>query len=68
MGGFKRLCLAIYSLAGFAALAALGLTVVGPWTKRASQLFSYEWYFYTVLGHSRLWSAHFTASCTFFAS
>lgn len=39
MGGFKRLCLAIYSLAGFAALAALGLTVVGPWTKRASQLF-----------------------------
>ena len=49
MGGFKRLCLAIYSLAGFAALAALGLTVVGPWTKRASQLFSYAWYFYTVL-------------------
>lgn len=49
MGGFKRLCLGIYSLAGFAALAALGLTVVGPWTERASRLFSYEWYFYTVL-------------------
>lgn len=49
MGGFKRLCLGIYSLAGFAAIAALGLTVVGPWTEEASQLFTRDWYFYTVL-------------------
>ena len=38
MGGFKRLCLAVWSLAGTFTLAALGLTWVGPWTKVASAL------------------------------
>lgn len=38
MGGFKRLCLAVWSLAGMFTLAALGLTWVGPWTKVASAL------------------------------
>lgn len=38
MGGFKRLCLAVWSLAGVFTLAALGLTWVGPWTDVASAL------------------------------
>lgn len=38
MGGFKRLCLAVWSLAGMFTLAALGLTWVGPWIKVASAL------------------------------
>ena len=38
MGGFKRLCLAVWSLAGVFTLAALGLTWAGPWTDVASAL------------------------------
>lgn len=38
MGGFKRLCLAVWSLAGIFTLAALGLTWAGPWTDVASAL------------------------------
>ena len=38
MGGFKRLCLAVWSLAGVFTLAALGLTWAGPWTDVAGAL------------------------------
>lgn len=38
MGGFKRLCLAVWALAGIFTLLALGLTWVGPWTNVASAL------------------------------
>lgn len=44
MGGFKRLCLAVWSLAGMFTLAALGLTWVGPWTKVASALMVIDTY------------------------
>lgn len=48
MGGFKRFCTFIYSLAGLLCLAALGLTWIGPWTDQACALFSNDWYFMTV--------------------
>lgn len=38
MGGFKRFCLAVWSLAGLFAVAALAATWFGPWADRASAL------------------------------
>ena len=46
MGWFKRLCLFVFGLAGVLSLAALSLTLVGPWTTMfRSWLFETTWYF-----------------------
>ena len=45
MGGFKRLCLFVFGVAGLCALAALSLTWVGPWTTQARSLLEIKWYF-----------------------
>ena len=48
MGGFKRFCMFVFSLAGLLCLAAFVLTWLGPWTAKASALFSLPEY-YTVV-------------------
>lgn len=48
MGGFKRFCMFVFSLAGLLCLAAFVLTWLGPWTAQASALFSLPEY-YTVV-------------------
>ena len=48
MGGFKRLCLFVFGVAGLCALVALSLTWVGPWTAQARSMLEIKWYF-TVL-------------------
>lgn len=48
MGGFKRFCMFVFSLAGLLSLAAFVLTWLGPWTAQASALFSLPEY-YTVV-------------------
>jgi hypothetical protein len=45
MGIFKRLCLLVFGVAGLAALAALCLPWVGPWTVEAASLINEDWYF-----------------------
>lgn len=45
MGVFKRLCLLVFGIAGLAALAALCLPWVGPWTTEAASLIYEDWYF-----------------------
>lgn len=45
MGGFKRLCLFIFGVAGLCALVALSLTWVGPWTTQARSMLEIKWYF-----------------------
>ena len=45
MGWFKRLCLFIFGLVGIAALAALSLPWVGPWTDQATELIMNDDYF-----------------------
>ncbi len=48
MGGFKRLCLALWSLASAFVLVALGLTWVGPWRDVMSSLMCVDAWFYAV--------------------
>ncbi len=48
MGGFKRLCLALWSLASAFVLIALGLTWVGPWRDVMSALMCVDAWFYAV--------------------
>lgn len=48
MGGFKRLCLALWSLASAFVLVALGLTWVGPWRDVMSTLMCVDAWFYAV--------------------
>ncbi len=42
MGGFKRLCMGIFALAGLFALGALALTWFGPWTDLASVMLTID--------------------------
>ncbi len=48
MGGFKRLCLALWSLASAFVLLALGLTWAGPWSAETSALMAIDAWFYAV--------------------
>ena len=48
MGFFKRLCLAVWSLAGLFLSLALGLTRFGRWTSEATALLAVDAYLYAV--------------------
>ena len=48
MGFFKRLCLAVWSLAGLFFSLALGLTRFGRWTSEATALLAFDAYLYAV--------------------
>lgn len=48
MGLFKRLCLAVWSLAGLFFSLALGLTRFGRWTSEATALLAVDAYLYAV--------------------
>ena len=48
MGFFKRLCLAVWSLAGLFFSLALGLTRFGRWTSEATALLAVDAYLYAV--------------------
>lgn len=48
MHAMKKLLRIVFALAGLLSLAALGLTVFGPWTGQALALFRMDWYSYLV--------------------
>ena len=48
MHGLKKLLRIVFAVAGLLSIAALGLTVFGPWTSQALALFRMSWYSYLV--------------------
>lgn len=49
MSGLKRICMAVFSLAGLWVLAVLALTWYGPWVREVSVLFNIEAFSIAVL-------------------
>ena len=48
MEGFKRFCLIVFSLVGLAALCALALPWIGPWTELFTSFLSIQWYLFVL--------------------
>lgn len=49
MGGFKRFCLLVFSLAGVLCLGALALPWIGPYQQEAISLMDNDYYYYGLL-------------------